>query len=138
MYSSTARYYLEPAPRGAVCRSRAYLISQMFALRRRLPALRRRHLVLRARAAATAAAPAVSPPPPVVTPEPPRGEERVPLSLSIGDTLGKLLPSNAGSAVQGIETTNELLSAGWGVVVLLGWVAAIVGAAAVSLKRRDA
>jgi ABC-type transport system involved in multi-copper enzyme maturation permease subunit len=60
------------------------------------------------------------------------------LPSSIGDTLGKLLPSNAGSAVQGIETTNELLSAGWGVVVLLGWVAAIVGAAAVSLKRRDA
>jgi len=60
------------------------------------------------------------------------------LPSSIGDTLGKLLPSNAGSAVQGIETTNELLSTGWGVAVLLGWVIAIVGAAAVSLKRRDA
>lgn len=60
------------------------------------------------------------------------------LPSSIGDTLGKLLPSNAGSAVQGIQTTNDLLSTGWGVAVLLGWVIAIVGAAAVSLKRRDA
>jgi len=53
---------------------------------------------------------------------------------SIGDTFGKLLPSYAGSAIQGMETT----SAGWGTAVLLGWVIAIVGAAAVSLKRRDA
>lgn len=60
------------------------------------------------------------------------------LPSSIGDTLGKLLPSNAGNAVQGVETTNELLSAGWGVAVLLVWVVGIVGAAAVSLHRRDA
>ncbi len=60
------------------------------------------------------------------------------LPASIGDPIGKLLPSNAGSAVQGIESNAELLSTGWGVAVLLGWVVAIVGAAAISLKQRDA
>ena len=60
------------------------------------------------------------------------------LPASISDPLSKILPSNAGSAIQGIESTSELLSAGWGLVVLLGWVAAIVGSAAVALKRRDA
>ena len=60
------------------------------------------------------------------------------LPASIADPLGKVLPSNAASAVQGIESNSELLSTGWGLAVLLGWVIAIVGAAAVSLKRRDA
>ncbi len=60
------------------------------------------------------------------------------LPASIGDPIGKILPSNAGNAVQGIESNNELLSTGWGIVVLLGWVVAIVGAAAISLMRRDA
>lgn len=57
---------------------------------------------------------------------------------SISDPLGKILPSNAGTAVQGTESMSELLSTGWGLAVLLGWVVVIVGAAAVSLKRRDA
>ncbi len=60
------------------------------------------------------------------------------LPSSIGDPLGKILPSNAGTAMTGVESTTELLSAGWGFVVLIGWVLAIVGAAAVSLRRRDA
>lgn len=60
------------------------------------------------------------------------------LPSSIGDPLGKVLPSNAASAVQGIESNSELLSTEWGIAVLLGWVIAIVGAAAISLKRRDA
>ncbi len=60
------------------------------------------------------------------------------LPASIGDPIGKILPSNAGSAIQGIESNSELLSTGWGVAVLLGWVVASVGAAAISLKRRDA
>jgi ABC-2 type transport system permease protein len=60
------------------------------------------------------------------------------LPASIGDPIGKFLPSNAGSAVQGIESNAELLSMGWGVVVLLGWLVVIVGAAAISLKHRDA
>lgn len=57
---------------------------------------------------------------------------------SIGDPLGKILPSNAASAVQGVSSNVELLSAGGGIAVLLGWVVVIVGAAAISLKRRDA
>ena len=60
------------------------------------------------------------------------------LPASIGDPIGKILPSNASSAIQGIESNSELLSTGWGVAVLLGWVVASVGAAAISLKRRDA
>ncbi|MDJ0768126.1 MAG: hypothetical protein QNJ12_05000 [Ilumatobacter sp.] len=57
---------------------------------------------------------------------------------SIADPVGKILPSNAGSALRGVSTNSELLSAGWGLAVLLAWVAAIVGAAAISLRRRDA
>ena len=60
------------------------------------------------------------------------------LPSSIGDPLGMILPSNAGTAMAGVQSTAELLSAGWGFVVLIGWVVAIVGAAAVSLHRRDA
>ena len=57
---------------------------------------------------------------------------------SIGDPLGKILPSNAASSMSGIESTSELLAAGWGFAVLCTWVIAIVGAAAISLRRRDA
>ena len=60
------------------------------------------------------------------------------LPASISDPLGKILPSNAGTAVQGSGSTSELLSTGWGLAVLVGWVVVTVGAAAVSLKRRDA
>ncbi len=60
------------------------------------------------------------------------------LPASIGDPLGKVLPSNAATAMQGIESNSELLSAGWGTAVLVAWVVGIVGAAAISLKRRDA
>lgn len=60
------------------------------------------------------------------------------LPASIGDPLGKILPSNAATAVQGVESNSELLSTGSGVAVLLAWVIAIGGAAAISLKRRDA
>ncbi len=60
------------------------------------------------------------------------------LPASISDPLGKILPSNAATAVQGIESNSELLSTGWGIVVLFAWVLAIVGGAAISLTRRDA
>ena len=60
------------------------------------------------------------------------------LPASISDPVGKILPSNAASAVQGIESTSELLSAGWGLAVLLSWVIVIAGSAAMVLKRRDA
>ena len=58
---------------------------------------------------------------------------------SIGDPIGKILPSNAATAVTGMSRPDtELLSTGWGLVVLCGWVAVTLGAAAVSLRRRDA
>ncbi len=60
------------------------------------------------------------------------------LPASISDPLARLLPSNAASAVQGVESNIDLLSAGWGIAVLLAWVLAIGGSAAVALKRRDA
>ncbi len=60
------------------------------------------------------------------------------LPSSISDPLGKLLPSNAGTALAGLESTTDLLSAGWGFVVLISWVLTVVGAAAVSVRRRDA
>ena len=60
------------------------------------------------------------------------------LPASISDPLGNILPSNAGTAVQGTDSTGQLLSADWGIAVLVGWMVITVGAAAVSLKRRDA
>ena len=61
------------------------------------------------------------------------------LPSSIGDPIGKLLPSNAAAAVTGIGgATTDLLSSGWGLVVLGAWVAATLGAAAFSLRRHDA
>ncbi len=60
------------------------------------------------------------------------------LPSSISDPLSKILPSNAATAVQGIGSGSEVLSTGSGVAVLLAWVIVIVGAAAISLTRRDA
>ena len=61
------------------------------------------------------------------------------LPSSIADPIGKLLPSNAADAVTGMAAPNaEVLSAGWGLVVLGAWVVGTVGAAAVVLHRRDA
>ena len=60
------------------------------------------------------------------------------LPASIGDPLGKILPSSAGTAISGIESTSDLLSTEWGFVALSAWVVVTVGAAAISLKRRDA
>ena len=58
---------------------------------------------------------------------------------SIGDPLHRVLPSSAADAMAGTgDATVELLSAGWGSAVLVGWVVAIVGGAAISLRRRDA
>ena len=58
---------------------------------------------------------------------------------SIGDPIGKILPSNAATAVTGMSgPETELLSTGWGLAVLCGWVAVTLGAAAVALRRRDA
>ena len=54
------------------------------------------------------------------------------------DELLNYLPSNAGSAFTSIGSTEALLSPAVGALVVLGWVAAFLGVAAVLLKRRDA
>ncbi len=60
------------------------------------------------------------------------------LPTSIEDATLKYLPSNAGQAVTWIGTSDGLLSPAVGALVVLGWVAAFLGIAAVLLKRRDA
>jgi ABC-type transport system involved in multi-copper enzyme maturation permease subunit len=57
---------------------------------------------------------------------------------SIGDPIGKILPSNAGTAMTGIDSTSPLLSSGWGAAVLCAWVVVTVGAAALVVRFRDA
>lgn len=60
------------------------------------------------------------------------------IPASIGDDILRYLPSNAGSAFTSVGSTQALLSPAVGALVLLGWVAAFLGVAAVLLKRRDA
>ena len=60
------------------------------------------------------------------------------LPASIEDATLKYLPSNAGSAFTTVGSTEALLSPAVGALVVLGWVAAFLGLAAVLLKRRDA
>lgn len=52
--------------------------------------------------------------------------------------IAKILPSNAGEAIRQVTTKTGELSAGIGLVVLAGWALALLVAAAVVLKRRDA
>lgn len=54
------------------------------------------------------------------------------------DDLLRYLPSNAGSAFTTIGSGEALLSPAVGGLVVAGWVAALLGVAAVFLKRRDA
>jgi len=60
------------------------------------------------------------------------------LPASIEDATLKYLPSNAGQAVTWIGPSDGLLSPAVGALVVVGWVAAFLGVAAVLLKRRDA
>lgn len=60
------------------------------------------------------------------------------IPASIGDDVLPYLPSNAGSAFTTIGSSGVLLSPVVGALVVLGWVAAFLGVAAVLLKRRDA
>ena len=60
------------------------------------------------------------------------------LPASIGDNILQYLPSNAGSAFTSIGSPEALLSPAAGALVVLGWVAGLLGVAAVLLKRRDA
>lgn len=60
------------------------------------------------------------------------------LPASIGDDTLKYLPSNAGQAATWVGANDGLLSPAAGALIVLGWVAAFLGVAAVLLKRRDA
>ncbi|HEV2065472.1 MAG TPA: ABC transporter permease [Thermomicrobiales bacterium] len=54
------------------------------------------------------------------------------------DNVLRYLPSNASLSFTSVGSTEALLSPAVGALVVLGWVAGLVGVAAVLLKRRDA
>lgn len=60
------------------------------------------------------------------------------LPAAASDAILRYLPSNAGSAFTATFATDALLSPVTGALVVVGWVAAFLGIAAVLLKRRDA
>jgi ABC-type transport system involved in multi-copper enzyme maturation permease subunit len=57
---------------------------------------------------------------------------------SLGDTLAKILPSNAGQAFMSVSHSSTLLSPGAGAAVFVAWAVGLLGAAIVVLRRRDA
>jgi ABC-type transport system involved in multi-copper enzyme maturation permease subunit len=57
---------------------------------------------------------------------------------SIGDWLGKIMPSSAGDALMSVSSPATLLSPGQGLMTLLAWVAGLLGIAWVLVQRRDA
>ncbi|MCP3758921.1 ABC transporter permease [Streptomyces sp. TBY4] len=56
---------------------------------------------------------------------------------SWADTVGPYLPSNAGGAMMSLHQASGALSPGAGLAVLAGWVALVLGAAALRLVRTD-
>lgn len=60
------------------------------------------------------------------------------MPTSIDEALLKYLPSNASTAFTSVGSPEAMLSPTVGALVVLGWVAAFIGVAAVLLKRRDA
>jgi ABC-2 type transport system permease protein len=60
------------------------------------------------------------------------------LPSSWSDTIVPYLPSNAGEAFTSVTPTAGLLAAGTGVIVLVVWVAVLIGGSAILLRRRDA
>ena len=63
------------------------------------------------------------------------------LPEAVRDAIGPYLPITAGQAMFGMglgEEPVDMLSPGAGAVVMLGWIAVLLGAAAVLLRRRDA
>jgi len=60
------------------------------------------------------------------------------LPSSWSETIVPYLPSNASAAFTSVTPTDGLLSAGAGAAVLVLWVAALLGGAAILLRRRDA
>jgi ABC-2 type transport system permease protein len=60
------------------------------------------------------------------------------LPQSWNDNVAPYLPSNAANAFMAVETTSPSLSTGAGLAVFGGYIAVLLAAAAVLLKRRDA
>lgn len=60
------------------------------------------------------------------------------LPSSWRDDVSEFLPGNAGSSIFALHHEVGTLSAGWGLVVLLGWTVLALGGAAYRLSRKDA
>lgn len=56
---------------------------------------------------------------------------------SIGDTVTKILPSNAGSSFTQLTTSSDMLSWGAGLAVFVAWVAGLLAVAGWTLRHRD-
>jgi ABC-2 type transport system permease protein len=57
---------------------------------------------------------------------------------TVGDTLIKILPSNAGEAMMSVASRDSLLSPLLGLAVLAAWAVGLLAVAGVTLRRRDA
>jgi ABC-2 type transport system permease protein len=57
---------------------------------------------------------------------------------TVGETLSKIVPSNAGVAMMSVTSPGSLLSPMLGLAVLVAWVVGLLTLAAVALRRRDA
>lgn len=57
---------------------------------------------------------------------------------SIGDWLGKIVPSSAGDALMSVTSPDTLLSPGQGLATLVVWVVGLLSVAHVLVQRRDA
>jgi hypothetical protein len=57
---------------------------------------------------------------------------------AVGESIGKILPSNAGQAFLAVEGGDMLLSPGAGFAVFAAWTVGLLAAAVVTLRRRDA
>jgi ABC-type transport system involved in multi-copper enzyme maturation permease subunit len=57
---------------------------------------------------------------------------------TVGETLSKIVPSNAGEAMMSVTSPGSLLSPIVGLAVLVAWVVGLLTLAAVALRRRDA
>jgi ABC-2 type transport system permease protein len=57
---------------------------------------------------------------------------------TVGETLSKIVPSNAGEAMMSVTSRDSLLSPMVGLAVLVAWVVGLLTLAAVAIRRRDA
>jgi ABC-2 type transport system permease protein len=57
---------------------------------------------------------------------------------TVGDTLTKILPSNAGEAMMSVMSRDSLLSPWLGFAALVAWVVGLLAVAGLTLRRRDA